>query len=244
MTRVLVARVLVTRARAEAERTAGELRRRGFTPLIAPVLDIAATGAAIPLDDFDAALATSARAALHAGAGLEALRAPFHVVGANTAEALAARGRRVEARAADVAGLIASLRARFRAPARFLYLAGRDRKTELEAFLAAAGHEATIVETYAARAAPALGAEAVAALAKGEVGAVLHYSARSAAIFLSLADQAKAPASLRESVSHLALSEEIARALKQAGCVHVRAAPAPEEDALLALLEDAPNGGG
>ena len=230
-------RVLVTRAREDAERTAEELRRRGFAPLIAPVLEIVATGAAIPAENFDAILATSARAIRYAGEGLATLRAPFFVVGAKTAQALEARGAQAEASAPDVAALTALLQSRFAAPSRFLYLAGHDRKDDLESFLRARGHAATIVETYEARAASALGSEAAAALAADEIDAVLHYSARSASIFLTLADAAGAPATLRARVAHLALSEEVARVLRAAGCAEIRVAAAPDQASLLAALE-------
>jgi len=230
-------RVLVTRAREDAERTAEELRRRGFAPLIAPVLEIAAIGAAMPAENFDAILATSARAIAHLGEGPEALDAPFFVVGAKTAQALVARGAHVEASAPDVAALTELLRSRFAAPSRFLYLAGHDRKDDLESFLRARGHAATIVETYEARAASALDQQAAAALAADEVDAVLHYSARSAAIFLALADAAGAPATLRARVAHLALSEEVARVLREAGCAEIRVAAAPDHQSLLAALE-------
>ncbi|WP_159732775.1 uroporphyrinogen-III synthase [Methylosinus sp. Ce-a6] len=230
-------RVLVTRAREDALRTAEELRRRGFAPLIAPVLEIVATGAPIPAENFDAILATSARAIRYAGEGLAALRGPFFVVGAKTAQALAARGARVEASAPDVAALTELLLSRFAAPSHFLYLAGRDRKDELESFLRSRGHAATIVETYEARAADALGEEAAAALAAEEVDAALHYSARSASIFFALADAAGAPETLRARVAHHALSEDVARVLRAAGCAHVRVAAAPDQASLLAALE-------
>lgn len=229
-------RVLVTRAREDAERTAEELRRRGFAPLIAPVLEIAATGAPIPTETFDAVLATSARA-IQFVEGLAALRAPFFVVGGKTAEALSARGAQVEASAPDVAALTLLLGARFAAPARFLYLAGHDRKDGLESFLRARGHVATVVETYEARAVAALGQEACAALSAGEMEAALHYSARSASIFLALADAAGVPATLRARVTHLALSEDVARVLRAAGCANVRVAAAPDQASLLAALE-------
>lgn len=229
-------RVLVTRAREGAERTAEELRRRGFAPLIAPVLEIAATGAPIPAETFDAVLATSARA-IQFVEGLAALRAPFFVVGGKTAQALSARGAQVEASAPDVAALTLLLGARFSAPARFLYLAGHDRKDDLESFLRARGHAATVVETYEARAAAALAEEARAALAAGEMEAALHYSARSASIFLALADAAGAPAALRARVTHFALSEDVARVLRAAGCAKVRVAAAPDQASLLAALE-------
>jgi uroporphyrinogen-III synthase len=230
-------RVLVTRAREDAERTAEELRRRGFAPLIAPVLEIAATGAPIPTETFDAVLATSARAIHHAGAGLADLCAPFFVVGAKTAEALRASGAQVEASAPDVAALTLLLGARFAAPARFLYLAGHDRKDDLESFLRARGHAATVVETYEARAASALAQDACAALAAGEMEAALHYSARSASIFLALAEAAGVSAALRARVTHFALSEDVARVLRAAGCANVHVAATPDQASLLAALE-------
>lgn len=240
-------RVLVTRARDDAERTAEKLRRLGFAPLISPVIEIAATGAAIPRDMFDAALATSARAIAHAGDGLDALASlPSYVVGARTAQAAEKRGLRVAATAPDVAGLISILRER---PCkRFLYLAGRDRRDVLERFLREEGRSVSTVETYEARAAQMLSDEAIDALARGEIGAVLHYSARSATIFLELARAAgdKAPslpgAKRRNNddggVLHLALSEDVARPLRDAGCAQLRVAPAPDEESLLRLLRE------
>ncbi|WP_018266077.1 uroporphyrinogen-III synthase [Methylosinus sp. LW4] len=228
-------RVLVTRAREDAERTAEELRRRGFAPLIAPVLEIAATGAPVPAG-FDAVLATSARAVQFAE-GLAALRAPFFVVGAKTAAALSAHGAMVEASAPDVAALTRLLGARFSAPARFLYLAGHDRKDDLESFLRARGHAATVVETYEARAVAALAQDACAALAAGELEAALHYSARSASILLALAEAAGVSAALRARVTHFALSEDVARVLRAAGCANVRVAATPDQASLLVALE-------
>lgn len=239
--------VLVTRARDDAERTAGKLRGLGFTPLISPVIEIVATGAAIPHDAFDAALATSARAIVHSGDRLAALSSlPFYVVGARTAQALEARGLRVAATAPDVAGLISMLQ--HGSPQRFLYLAGRDRKDDLETFLRMSGREVTTIETYEARAAPALSDEAIAALSRGEVGAVLHYSTRSAAIFLELARNA--PLSVDRSarndgslplwvvgVAHLALSEDVARILRNASRADVRVASSPDEKSLLEMLK-------
>lgn len=270
-------RVLVTRARNEAERTAEKLRRLGFTPLISPVIEIVATGATIPRETFDAGLATSARAIRHAGEGLDGISSlPFYVVGARTAQAAEQRGLCVTAQAPDVEGLIAMLResplptlsspTRKEEPARpdrstretpiasapspaergrdweavspfrFLYLAGRDRKDKLERCLYESGHRITTVETYEARAARSLSDEALAALSRGEITAVLHYSARSAAIFLELASDL--PPSGGASVTHLALSEDIARVLRDADCVDVRVARAPDEEQLLRALRE------
>ena len=79
-------RVLVLRAREDAERTASRLRAMGFTPLISPVLEIVGTGAAIPRGPFDAVLATSAKGlefCVEPG-GLRTL--PLNAVGARTVQ--------------------------------------------------------------------------------------------------------------------------------------------------------------
>lgn len=268
-------RALVTRARDDAERTAEKLRRLGVTPLISPVIEIVATGAAIPPESFDAALATSARAIVHAGEDLEKVASlPLYVVGARTAQAARRRGLHVTATASDAAGLIEILRDPLPAshpfrgrgsetreneaavrdkegvsPRRFLYFAGRDRKDKLERSLRESGHSVSTVEVYEARAAHALSDEAIAAMSRGEIAAVLHFSARSAAIFIELARAGPssmrgasaadaAPPSKIGDVRHLALSEDIARVLRDAGCENVRAAQAPDEESLLALIAE------
>lgn len=258
-------RILVTRARDDAERTAEKLRRLGFAPLISPVIEIVPTGAAIPREAFDAALATSARAIALAGESLDELASsPFYVVGAKTAEAAQRRGLRVAATAPDVAGLIDILR-EGTSPQRFLYLAGRDRRDDLERFLRESGHDVSTTEVYEARPAHALSGEAIEALSRGEIAAVLHYSARSATIFVELARAAaslrgarrrstpdslaapgllcsarndEAPPACEGGVAHLALSEDVARVLRHAGCADVRVAQAPDEERLLLALRE------
>jgi uroporphyrinogen-III synthase len=79
---------------------------------------------------------------------------------------------------------------RYATPARFHYLdlAGHNRTDEFEDVLREAGHAVVVVETCGARAAAA--PEARTALAKGEIAAALHYSRRSAEIFVRLAGDA------------------------------------------------------
>jgi uroporphyrinogen-III synthase len=227
-------RVFVPRARADAERTAAKLYAFGFEPVISPVLEIVATGAALPQGDYDAVLATSAKGLEHAGeAG--ALRAlPLHAVGARTARAAEAIGWRPCLVAGNARALLPLLRARYEAPARFLYLAGRDRRAELEDGLRAQGHDAAIVETYEARAASALTDEAKAAIANG--GAVaLHYSRRGVEIFLALAREAGLTEQIA-TLAHLALSQDVAEPLRRLGLAP-RVAEKPDEEHLLRLLD-------
>ncbi len=204
----------------------------GFTPLLSPVLEIFGTGAAIPQGPFDAVLATSAKGLEFCAEPGELRTLPLHAVGARTGKIAAELGWRPDLLADDARGLLPLIRARHETPARFLYLAGRDRQDELETGLRAAGHDVTVVETYEARAATALSPAALDALAKGEIAAALHYSRRSAEIFVALARNAGLTKALGE-IDCLALSREAARPLPRA-----RIAERPDEEHLLRLLQD------
>jgi uroporphyrinogen-III synthase len=223
------------RAQEDAERTASRLRDMGHTPIVSPVLKIVATGAKIPQGSYDAVLATSAKGIEHARGDLGALRAlTLHCVGVQTARAADELAWRPNLVAGNAKALWPLLRTRYRKPAHFLYLAGRDRQDELESALRDAGHKVTVVETYEARASSALTDEAVAAIASGELDVALHYSKRSAEIFLALA-RASGLTECLDDVAHYALSEQVAAPLK-ALATQVRVAAQPDETHLLRLL--------
>ncbi len=204
----------------------------GFTPLLSPVLEIVGTGAAIPRGPFDAVLATSAKGLEFCAEPGESRTLPLHAVGARTAQIAKELGWRPDLLAGDARGLPPLIHARYATPARFLYLAGHDRQSDLETGLRAAGHDVTIVETYEARAATALAPAALEALAKGEIAAALHYSKRSAEIFVKLSRDAGLTDALVE-IDHLALSREAASPLPRA-----KIAERPDEEHLLRLLQN------
>lgn len=232
--------VLLTRALDEGLRTAAKLEAKGHQTLLSPVLEMVPTGAEWPSGVVDAVLATSAQA-------LELLSAvpdwplpearrlfPLFLVGARTLEA--ARERGFEGPAVlepDAKELAARVKAVLSPPSRLLYLAGRDRKPNLEAELAAAGHEVETVEVYTAQAADFLSDEALTAIETGEIGAVLHYSRRSAAIFLDLAQAAKVDAT---PLSHVAISQDAAMPLWERNCKEVHVAEKPNEQAMLTAV--------
>jgi uroporphyrinogen-III synthase len=204
----------------------------GFTPIVSPVLEIVAAGAPIPPGDYDAALASSARGIEYADVEAEAYKSlPLHVVGARTAGAAEARGWRPEIVAGDAEAMLSLLLARYPAPAHFLYLAGRERRPTLEAGLRGAGHRITAANVYEARAAERLSDEARMALGAGEIDMALHYSRRSAEIFLRLAEAAGVAAAL-PAIAHVALSAEVAAPLEALG-LDVSRASKPDEDDLL-----------
>jgi uroporphyrinogen-III synthase len=225
------------RAREDAERTAARLAELGRESVIAPVTEVVATGAKAPPGPFDIVVATSAKAfdLLEASARDPIAGLPLFVVGARTARAAAAKGLAIDEPAApDVVALVARLSARRGAASRALYLAGRDRKSDLESALAAAGHRVAVIEVYAARERPAwTGGEA------GDVarcGAAMHYSARSAALAARLAESAGIGDAFR-SLRHVCISEDTAGPLRAAGIAGIHAARTPDEDALFAALE-------
>lgn len=225
-------RALVLRAKDDALRTADLLDTLHIKTTVSPVLEIVATGAEIPAGAYDAVLASSARGVELASRSKEFMPLPFHAVGAKTAKAAEARGWRPEIVAGNAEAILPLLFARYGAPAHFLYLAGRDRQAALEAGLRAAGHQVTAIEVYEARAAEALTDEARAAIAAGEIDLALHYSRRSAEIFLCLADAALLADRLPR-FTHFALSEEVAAPLRYRG-LGVFVAARPDEQGLLA----------
>ena len=74
-------RLLVTRPADQAEQTAQKLRALGHLPIVAPVLEIAPTGAPLPQGGFDLVLATSAQALATVPLTAELLALPLACVG-------------------------------------------------------------------------------------------------------------------------------------------------------------------
>ena len=185
-------RVLVTRAAADGERTAAALAERGHTALLAPVLEIRAGSTPLPAGRFAATLATSAHAVAAQTAGIDRLHAyPLFAVGDATARAARQAGfKDVRVSRGDGRDLAALLALTLPRPAGLLYLAGRDRKPATEEALAEAGYAVTAWEAYAAEPAAAWSRTVCEALASGQVEAALHFSQRSAALALALAEVA------------------------------------------------------
>jgi len=233
-------RVLLTRAKDDAARTAEQLAAMGHEAIISPVIDIVLTGATWPDGVSDAVIATSARAfrSLHLAPQrpLPEVRRllPLFLVGANTGEAARAAGFEGPFQiAVDAKTLYGLILDRVRPASRVLYLAGRERKSFIEDACAAAGLNIEVVETYSAPAAEILSEEATLQLAVGAIGAVLHYSRRSAEIFLRLAEAAALDPG---PVQHAAISEDAAAPLKEAALPRVTVAATPDEASILALL--------
>lgn len=232
--------VLLTRPRAQGNTTARRIVERGHEAVVAPVTTVVPTGEPAPAGPFDAVILTSANALPALLPMRDRLAgAPLLTVGARTAEAARAAGfdgvaeARGDARA--LADLVAAL---LPEGGRLLHAAGRDRKAEPARSLASLGYDVATWTCYEARAADALPAEAVEALRTGQAGAVLHYSRRSAELFLGLCRLAGLDSQISGPV-HLCLSADVAEGLRGSADLPVRIAAAADEDALLHLLDDA-----
>lgn len=227
-------RILLTRPEADAQRSAARLAALGHEPVLAPLFDIVATGAPLPAETPDRLLATSAHAFDFLPPGADALKAlQLHLVGERTAARARESGfAQIDMIAADAKALaVAIARARL-APQAFLYLAGRERRPELEAALAALGHRVTPWTLYDTRESP----DALARLSqvwRDGVDAVLHFSPRSAALYVALADRA----GLREAALapiQIAISPRTAQNI--VGAADLRIAPTPDFEGLLSRL--------
>jgi uroporphyrinogen-III synthase len=227
-------RVLVTRPEADAARTAVALAERGHTPVLAPLMTVVPTGEPAPDGVPDALVLTSAHAVAFLAAADRAM--PVFAIGERTAEVARQAGfRDVRASAGDGAALASSIAGRIPAGRVLLHVAGRHRKAEPEASLRAAGFAVRVWEAYEAKAAPALPADLAALLGAGQIDAALHYSRRSAALLLALADAAGLRSAMA-GIAHLCLSADAAAPLGPLAAP-VAVAAEPHEVALLAVLD-------
>lgn len=190
----------------------------GVRIVVAPLLDIVATGAVPELEPYDGVIFTSAQGVEFAPAG--GGRAAY-CVGLRTAEAARARGWEVEqvARtAAELATALAKVQAR-----RLLHLAGRHRRGDIAADLRHSGKSVDVHVLYDQHARP-LSPQAHRALASADRIIVPLFSPRSAALF------AKAAPEMGQAIV-VALSAAVAEGLGglKAQDLHVASAPTAKE---------------
>jgi uroporphyrinogen-III synthase len=233
-------RLLVTRPEPDGERTAAKLRARGCEVLLAPLLRIELLhDAVLGAGPWGALVLTSANAVdalTQHPRRTELLALPVYVVGRRTAAAAGAAGfAAVTSADGGVDDLIRMIGARPRVAAPLLYLAGEDRAGDLAGGLAPAGIAVRTVVVYRAAKATALPAPVQAAHIAGTLDGVLHFSRRSADVYLDCARMAGVLDSAL-AVSHYCLSRQVAEPLLAVGAAKVRIAPQSEEAALIALV--------
>ena len=227
-------RILLTRPEADARRSAQRLAALGHDAVIVPLFEIVATGALQPDGAFTRLLATSAHAfdVSHDTNDLKALR--LDVVGARTAAVARESGfSRVETVAPDAKSLAMAIARENALPQDLLYLAGRERRPDVEAALGALGHRVTPWLVYAARETDTAAARLNELWREQRIDAVLHFSPRSAALYVALAEKAGLTAAALAPLQ-IAISPRAAQQL--AGARLLRTATTPDFAGLLAQV--------
>lgn len=231
-------RVFVFRPQADAERSARALSAHGHEPIVAPIFDVVRLPEPPPAGSFTALVLTSGNAVPALADAPAAWRdLPVFTVGARTAAKTRDAGFE-DARSADGDrnDLIALIRGNLTPPARLLMIVGRDRHEDVGERLAKAGYEVVSWIAYASEAKPAFPENAAAALRERKVEAAVHYSPRSAQVFLDLAREAGL-AQPAQDLIHVAISANAAAPLISAGASTVLVAEHPEEAGMLAALD-------
>jgi uroporphyrinogen-III synthase len=229
-------RVLLTRPEADAKKTAGRLKTLGHDAVICPLFEIISTQTPAPATPFDALIATSAHAfQAHAGEVAHLRDLPLYLVGERSALAAREKGFTQIVHVAPDAKTLAIAIAQEKSRARtFLYLAGRERRPELEASLAALGHAVApwiVYETSETEDISALVQE----WRTGMLDAVMHFSPRSAALYQAHALRAGMLAQALQPLQ-IVISPRAAEALGDAP--NVRVAASPDLESLIDCLPD------
>jgi len=228
-------RLLITRPEPDNERTAAALRSMGHEVVLSPLLHIEPVpDADFGAPPFAAILITSsngARALARHPRRAELMAMPVLAVGRISAEAARAAGFAdvisADGNADDLARLAATHFAG--APHPLLYLAGEDRSGEL----ALPGLTVRTVVVYRAAKVEHFPPEVRAALDRGDIDGVLHFSRRSVESYIECDRDIAGPA-LRP--THYCLSARAAEPLRAAGATKIVLAAQPDEASLLALV--------
>jgi uroporphyrinogen-III synthase len=202
------------------------------------VIRIAPTNEPAPAEPCDALIVTSAHAVEALPSTMDRQQ-PVFAVGERTAQALRQAGfTSVTAADGDAVSLSGLIRQRLETGRTLLHVTARHRKAEPAASLREAGYRVLSWEAYEARALSHLSSAAIDACRTGKIHAALHYSRRSADLFIERAGEAGLTSSLRN-FPHLCLSADVAAPLKAIGASTL-VAQEPFEDALLSLLGGLP----
>ncbi|ABI78663.1 uroporphyrinogen-III synthase [Hyphomonas neptunium ATCC 15444] len=227
--------VIVTRTQPGADETAARLTALGYHAILSPMLSILETGLApAALEGVRDIIFTSANGVRAFGsARLPASGFTAWCVGPSTATAAREAGfdQVVEGDgdASDLARLILTARAELSGP--LLHIANDAAAGHLVASLKAAGLDARFAAAYQTVAAPSLSAGALAALAEGPAILLIHSAKGAEALVQSGAALDRAAA--------IAISAPAAVPLEKTPLAGLWIAARPNEDALMAALEEA-----
>jgi len=241
--------IIVTRPQPDNETTGASLRARGFDVLLAPMLRFEPVALLEDEDaDYAAIIVTSAnalRAIEPQLPGHRWLKLPLFTVGDRTAAAARRAGfSKIISAAGDSQDLRELILAKARGKKRefgrgpLLYLAGADLSRDLAGELGEHGLTVVTRTTYRMVASSDLPPEALEAIAANQVQAVLHYSARSARVFVDAVRAAGVEISAL-AVPQCCISANVATVLREAGASRVALASSPDENSLFVAVDRA-----
>lgn len=231
-------RALVTRPRDDAEGISQALEARGYDVRLEPLLDIVLRhGVAVPMDDVQGILATSANGIRAFAANSERRDLPVWAVGNATARCAADLGfAHVESAGGDVESLAALVARRVDAAGgALLHAAGTKLAGDLSGQLTTLGYTVRRVALYEARPANELSPRLIADLDADALDLALFFSPRTAAAFATLIDAAGRSAGCRR-VTAFALSAAVARELAILPWRSVHVADRPDQTALIEAI--------
>jgi uroporphyrinogen-III synthase len=224
--------VLVVRPQPAADLLVERLRADGIDALASPVSEYIELPFDLPdLSAYSALAFTSAEAVRVSEKHFIQKNLPVFCVGEATAEAArTAEFSNVHAAKSDACAL-AALIAQHKNYKKILHLSGADIAEDIAPMLVEKNMILDRIPVYAARLLDELPPEAVAALDEGRVRAVLLFSARAAARFVSLMPEGAAAG-----IEAIALSPRVATGASGAAWKRVRIASSPTVQAMIDIL--------
>ena len=229
-------RVLVTRPLADGETIAHRLAAMGHQALLAPLLTVEfLEGSPLNLASVQAVLVTSANGVRALARRIAERDIAIYAVGPQSADAARQEGF-LDVQSADADALaLAEAVSNWSNPGSgiLLHAAGEETNGALCEALEERGFKTRREILYRMKKRAHLPAEAIQALRKGEVDAVLFFSPKSASLF---ADCAARDGISTGGLAAVCISANTAAALKDLAFSEVRIAAAPNQDALLACL--------
>jgi uroporphyrinogen-III synthase len=229
-------RVLITRPEPGASETAVRVAAMGYTPVVAPLLEIRTTRSPLPPAERIAAIL------LPSGNAVDMLPAsywnlPTLTVGDATARRATRTGfQNVTSADGDAVALAALARNRIRPRDGALLLAcGRGQSQALAADLRGSGYRVPRRVVYEARPVSRLPDKARTALTDERTAAVLFFSAETARQFVRLVRAAKLTEHSRR-LDAITIGASAGMALQALPWARIRVAGKPTQDAMLALL--------
>ncbi|HVV64521.1 MAG TPA: uroporphyrinogen-III synthase [Rhizomicrobium sp.] len=230
-------RVLVTRPIEDALRTAERLKARGHEAVVAPLLSVSfRSGPEIPLDDVQAVLVTSANGVRALAQRTPRRDIPVFAVGDQTAAAAREAGFSLVNNAEGDARALASAAARWAKSGRgtLLHASGADGGGALTTSLREQGFQTQKMDLYDIVPARDIPQELRERIGRGEIGAALFFSPRSARVFRDCATAARLDLGAMTAVC---ISQAAKSALAPLALRDIRVAARPDMDAILDRLE-------